>query len=452
MYSHKDALERPDRRCTVTGEPLQTPMELWGGVECTLNRVHDRFYDQLERSGHRKRTLADLRLFAGLGIRTLRVALHWEHFERTQCWEPWDELLAQMQRLDIRPIVGLVHHGSGPATTSLLDPDFPRKLAAFALQVAARYPHVLDYTPVNEPQTTGRFATLYGVWYPHEHSMKCFVRAMFHQVQGIVLSMQAIRSVQPAARLVHTEDAGEKFASPQLEAFRVEREHRRWLGMDLLCGRIDGAHPLYGFLRSHGLSAAQVSWFGRNPCSPSIVGLNYYVTSDRFLDHRLKIYPPRAGGDTGSEPLVDIEAVRVWAGGINGIGPAIREAWQRYRLPIAVTEAHLGCDPLEQTRWLYEMWQAAEAARADGVDVRAVTAWALLGAYDWSNLCTQTSDAYEPGVFDVTTGTPHRTELTVLARQLIAGIEPDEPVRQSGWWRRPDRFTLPPWPPTDPRP
>ncbi len=66
--------------------------------------------------------------------------------------------------------------------------------------------------------------------------MKSYVRALHNQIKGIVLSMQAIRAIQPAARLVHTEDGGETFATPPLESYRVEREHRRWLGMDLLCG------------------------------------------------------------------------------------------------------------------------------------------------------------------------------------------------------------------------
>ncbi len=431
---------------------MQLPLELWGGVECTVNRVHDTFYDQLDRSGHRLRAVDDLELFASLGIRTLRTALHWEQFEKTGSWTQWDELMTTMQRLEIAPIVGLVHHGSGPLSTDLLDPMFAEKLAAFALQVARRYPHVLDYTPVNEPQTTSRFATLYGLWYPHHRSMASYVRAMFNQVKGIVLAMQAIRTVQPLARLIHTEDGGETFATPQLESYRVEREHRRWLGVDLLCGRVDESHPLFGFLHAHGLTRDEILWFGENPCPPSVVGLNYYVTSDRFLDHRLELYPPRSGGDTGKEPLVDIEAVRVRIDGMAGVNTILRQAWDRYGIPVAITEAHLGSDPLEQARWLYEVWSEAESARLSGVEVRAVTAWALLGSYNWCHLCTLDTDAYEAGVFDMTSGVPVSTPLAALARQLARGLEPANAVKQPGWWRSLDRLTIEPWRPDHQRP
>ena len=432
----------------MEGKSLHEGMELWGGVECTRNRVRDTYYDQLERSGHRVRCPADLERFASLGIRTLRTALHWEYFEQANCWDASDEMMEAIRRLGIRPIAGLLHHGSGPPGTDLLDPGFSEKLASFALSVAKRYPDIMDYTPVNEPQTTARFSTLYGLWFPHHHSMRSYVRAMLNQLRGVVLSMRAIRTVQPLARLVHTEDGGETFATPALESYRLEREHRRWLGMDLLCGRVDRTHPLYGFLLTHGLEEKEVLWFIDNPCPPTVLGLNYYVTSDRFLDHRLELYPSRSGGDTGSEPLVDIEAVRVRLEGIAGAGTLLRKAWERYRIPVAITEAHLGSDSIEQQRWLYEVWKEACAAREDGVEVRAVTAWALLGSYNWCHLCTQDTGAYEPGLFDLSSGFPKETPLAALAGQIVAGVEPGELVKMAGWWRRPDRLTIPPWPPT----
>ena len=420
-----------------------TALELWGGVECTLNRVNDTYFDQLEKSGHVDRFQQDLSRFAELGLTTFRTALHWERFEKTHSWSVWDNWMSTMQTLGLRPIVGLVHHGSGPKSTDLLDPLFPAKLAAYALQVAQHFPHVLDYTPVNEPQTTGRFACLYGIWYPHHRDMRSYMRALLNQIKGIVLSMEAIRTIQPAARLIHTEDGGRTFATPQLESYRLEREHRRWLGVDLLCGRVDPSHPLYAFLLEHGITSDELLWFTHNPCPPDILGLNYYVTSDRFLDHRLELYPPRAGGDTGVEPLVDIEAVRVRGKGINGIEAMLTEAWERYHLPLAVTEVHLGSEPEEQTRWLAEAWNAAQAARSGGADVRAITVWALLGSYDWCHLCTQETGAYEPGVFDISHGVPERTPLADFTERLTQGLEPEAPANMPGWWRHASRLTMP---------
>ena len=54
-----------------------SPLEVWGGVECTANRVGDRFFDQIEKSGHANR-FSDLDLFADLGIRAIRYPVVWE--------------------------------------------------------------------------------------------------------------------------------------------------------------------------------------------------------------------------------------------------------------------------------------------------------------------------------------------------------------------------------------
>ncbi|MFL5400722.1 MAG: dTDP-4-dehydrorhamnose reductase, partial [Myxococcales bacterium] len=114
------------------------PLELWGGVECTVNRVRDRWHDQIRRNGHHRR-IEDLDRFASLGIRALRQPVLWEHVE-ARGWDIEDRWLARLQELGIRPIATLLHHGSGPAHTSLVDPSFPRKLAAYARKVAERYP------------------------------------------------------------------------------------------------------------------------------------------------------------------------------------------------------------------------------------------------------------------------------------------------------------------------
>jgi len=94
---------------------------------------------------------------------------------------------------------------------------------------------------------------------------------------------------------------------------------------------------------------------------------------------------------------------------------------------------------------LLEIWRAAAQARADGVDVRAVTVWSLLGSFDWNSLVCESRDYYEPGAFDIRSPVPRPTALAALTSQLAAGVPPSHPVLQrEGWWRRPDRFTCSP--------
>lgn len=426
--------------------PASASLELWGGIECTVNRVEQRYFSQLERNGHDLR-LDDLQRFASLGIRALRYPVLWERTAPGRLedadWQWPDERLQHLRELGITPILGLVHHGSGPQHTSLVDPDFPTKLAAFAGAVAARYPWAEYYTPVNEPLTTARFSALYGVWYPHHRSERSFMTALFNQCRAIVLSMRAIRAVNPAARLVQTEDLGKTWSTPLLEYQATFNNALRWLGNDLLCGMVNREHYLWGWLtRRCGASEDDLQWFIDNRCAPDILGMNHYITSERFLDENLDNYAAELHGGNGQHRYVDIEAARALALPTGGIKPLLHEAWERYQLPLAVTEVHIDARRDDQMRWLAEVWNAACEARQEGVDLRAVTVWSLLGCYDWNSLVTVENGYYEPGPFDLRCDPPRATALCELMRQMAAGEQPGHPVLSGEpWWLRSDRFS-----------
>src|SRR5215212_305779 len=88
-----------------------SPLELWGGIECTVNRVGDTYFDQLRRPGVR---LGDeeLERFAELGLRALRFPVLWENTAPrgidTADWRWADPRLERLRALGLPPIVGLV--------------------------------------------------------------------------------------------------------------------------------------------------------------------------------------------------------------------------------------------------------------------------------------------------------------------------------------------------------
>jgi dTDP-4-dehydrorhamnose reductase len=415
-------------------------LELWAGVEGTVNRVRDRYFDQMERSGHARR-FEDLDLFAGLGIRVLRYPVLWERVAPDGTalanWRWTDRRLGRLRELGVRPIAGLLHHGSGPRCTNLLDPVFPELLAEYAGAVANRYPWLTDYTPVNEPLTTARFSALYGHWHPHAHDDRSFARALINECRGVVLSMRAIRSVNPQARLVQTDDLGCTHSTPAL-AYQADFENeRRWITFDLLTGRLSPRSRMWGWLRAVGIDEEELEWFRANPCPPDVIGINHYLSSERFLDDRVERYPNETPGSNGQHRYVDILAALAIPGQVRGLTSLLHAAWERYHLPIAVTEAHNGGYREEQLRWLDEVWRSCTDVRGQGVDVRAVTVWSLLGAYDWGHLVTRDDGIYEPGVFDVRDGRPRPTALAGLVKSLATGAPERHPVVTTpGWWRR----------------
>jgi dTDP-4-dehydrorhamnose reductase len=424
-------------------------LELWGGIECTVLRAGGGWRDQLCETGHHDRD-TDLDLIASLGIRHLRYPVLWEKVApedlRKPDWSWPDARLARLRELGCEPIVGLVHHGSGPAYTSLLDPLFPEKLADYARQVATRYSWVRDWTPVNEPLTTARFSGLYGVWYPHGRDGRSFLTALTNECRAVALAMRAIREVRPDARLIQTEDLGRVFSTPPLAAQAAHENERRWLSLDLLCGRVDSNHPWYDIMVSEGVPPEHLDQLVAEPCPPDIIGINHYVTSDRYLDHRVELYPPDTVGGGPELRYADVEAVRVPLPPHEHTGAEarLREAWERYGLPMAVTEAHLGCrEPEESVRWLMEVWDGACRLRQEGVDLHAVTVWSMFGAMDWCSLLRRRDGNYEPGVFDVRHDPPRPTPLAEAVRALATTGRYLHPVAQEpGWWRREDRYLV----------
>jgi dTDP-4-dehydrorhamnose reductase len=425
------------------------PLQLWGGVECTVVQIGDEFRNQVEETGHLQR-VADLDAIVALGIRTLRYPVVWESIAPEHpdlCdWTWTDERFARLRELGIRPIVGLVHHGSGPRYTSLIDPEFPDLLARHAERVAARYPWVDMFTPINEPLTTARFSGLYGHWHPHGRDMRTFLRCLVTECQATVLAMRAIHRITPQAQLVQTEDMGKTFSTPLLRYQADLENQRRWLSLDLLFGRVDRSHPWHEICLRHGIQEEELEFFLEGDGAPDIIGINHYPTSERYLDEAMDRYPECFHGGNEWHSYADVEALRMDIPSEElGFKARLSEVWDCYRHPIAVTEAHHGSTREEQVRWLMEVWQGVQDLRDAGQDIRAVTVWSLLGAVDWNSLLVARNGFYEPGAFDIRGSEPRRTAIGLAAEALARTGTFEHPVLdQPGWWRRDGRHYHPP--------
>ncbi|HUR37720.1 MAG TPA: SDR family oxidoreductase, partial [Terriglobales bacterium] len=174
---------------------------------------------------------------------------------------------------------------------------------------------------------------------------------------------------------------------------------------------------------------------------PDVIGVNHYLSSNRYLDEHLERYPLHTHGGNGKESYADVLAARVIPDDLASPEKLLRTAWERYRIPLAITEVHNGCTREEQLRWLKYVWDGATNVNRAGGNVIAVTAWSLLGAFDWDSLLTMERNHYESGVFDIRGPAPRPTALASMIKSLSRGEAPDHPVLASqGWWQRHDRY------------
>ncbi|MBA2328901.1 MAG: sugar nucleotide-binding protein [Flavisolibacter sp.] len=426
--------------------PLCNP-EVWGGIECTINRVNDNYLDQLRISNFYHQPY--ITTIADLGIKKIRFPILWEKHQPDSGglidWTWTQTQLKLLQEKEVEVIAGLIHHGSGPEFTNLTHENFPELFAKYAGEVAKKFPWIEYYTPVNEPLTTARFSGLYGVWYPHAKDAKSFMLMLLNQIKAVVLAMQEIRKINPNAKLIQTEDLGKVYSTRKLKYQADFENERRWLTYDLLCGLVDEKHKLWNYLIWLGIPATTLYFFIENTCTPDVFGFNHYVTSERFIDDDLKKYPSHTHGGNGRHTYADVEVVRVKLNEEIGIKSLLREAWERYQKPIAVTEVHLHCHREEQLRWFKYVWNSCTELTNEGVDIRAVTAWALFGSYGWNKLLTVDNGDYEPGVFDIRSGTPRPTALSGFLKELTStNNSTNQLLKIEGWWQRDCRYIYDP--------
>jgi dTDP-4-dehydrorhamnose reductase len=422
------------RRGVVRGADLAPP-EIWASPEPTVARVDAATVrDQAAETGWSTRA-DDVDRIADLGVGGCRFPVLWEHVA------PHDPALRDFRRqragIDrlrargVRPIVTLLHHGSGPRYTDLLDPAFPQLFAAYAESAARALPGVYRWTPINEPLTTARFSALYGVWYPNCRDDVAFGRALYHETLATILAMERIRAIEPAAQLVVTEDLQRFTAADEGVADYVDfLRERTFLSVEMLAGRVVPGHALYVFLRERcGLSARELAALAARAAVPDLVAFNHYPHSERYVFSA-------AGGVTG-----DVPAVYVAGEPALRAGPLLRAAAQRLGLPLALGEVHIDAPAAERVRWLAQHAADVAALRGDGVDVRAIGVWAAFGMVDWHSLLRARDGAVEDGIYTFAGphGVPQPTLLTAAVQALARGETIDDRgVR--GWWERESRL------------
>src|SRR5829696_6241423 len=260
--------------------------EVWAGPECAFLRVDGSLRDQLALTGHDRR-VDDIDRLAALGVRAVRHPVLWgrspDPREATD-WAWAEARLGRLAELGIEPVVGLLHHGFWPAGRLPTDPGWPEAFGRYAGEGAGRFPAVRRFIAINEPLTTARFGGLYGWWEPHEQDPATFADLLLAQCEGIVAATRAIRAVQADATIIVNEDIGRTYGTRRLTDQVRHYNERRWLTFDLLLGRVGPEHPMWSSLALSRSHVARLARLMAEPAPPDVLGVDHYVTSDRYLD------------------------------------------------------------------------------------------------------------------------------------------------------------------------
>jgi beta-glucosidase/6-phospho-beta-glucosidase/beta-galactosidase len=352
---------------------------LWAsGIENTFvpqTRPGHRALDEYQLMGHYEHWRDDLALARELGLRAMRWGVPWyrvEPLEGEFDWRWTDAVIRYMvEDLGLTPIIDLMHYGCPFwLRREFASAEYPNAVAAYAGAFAARYRGLLRwYTPLNEPIVTALFCGKRGVWPPYLRGDAGYVRILLQVVRGIERTCETLRQVDPGAVLVHVEASGlSRTAREDLAAIAVEEQSRSFLPYDLLAGRVDPAHPLFPWLVRNGASPDELAAISAARIPMDLLGLNFYPqwsTTQLYIDRRGRLaYRPVEQDGSGFVALIE-------------------SYYQRYGIPIIVTETSARGREEVRARWLEASVAAIRELRARGVPVVGYTWFPLFTMVDW---------------------------------------------------------------------
>ncbi|MEO5802554.1 MAG: family 1 glycosylhydrolase [Verrucomicrobiota bacterium] len=364
------------KNSALTGQPFRWAV----GVESSW--IPHLAIDQFEWTQHDRFWREDFKRAAeDLGCKWLRYSIPWHIVEPTRGvfdWKWADERFEVARQLGINLIVDLVHFGTPTWLPDAFgDVDFPAALEEFSREFGRRYAgNIRSICPINEPLITALFCGDVGLWPPHGRGLTSYTTILSRICQALNRSIRALRETMPDVEIVLC-DALE-YASAQTELCgenpdllkRMEedvrlRNNRRHIVLDLITGRIDAGHELRPWLLQHGFSALDLNWFLRNPAEIDVLGLDYYSHSE------MELYPC---GEQLRQRLPEKLA---------GLYKTVRDYWDRYHLPMMITETNCCGDDDRRREWLQTTVHDIKQLRDEGIPVIGYTWWPLVDHLDW---------------------------------------------------------------------
>jgi beta-glucosidase/6-phospho-beta-glucosidase/beta-galactosidase len=394
---------------------------IWAsGIEDTFvpqTRPRHRSLDEYQLIGHYQNWREDIDLATRLGVKALRWGIPWYRVEPLPGeldWRWTDEVIPYMVERGITPIIDLIHYGCPFwLRREFSNEDYPEAVARYSAAVAERYKHLVKwYTPCNEPLVTALLCGRQGAWPPYLHGERGYVRMVMQLTKGMIKTVQAIKQVQPEARMVFVEAASiTRAAHPDFAPVAEEYRLKGFVFFDLLTGKVNPEHPLYGWLVSNGARPRDLEKIAQEPVNIDVMGLNFYPqwsTQELYYDEHGKV-ASRSTEHDGS-----------------GFGDMVEDFYRRYGVPVMITETSAKDSEEVRSAWLRASLAMIKQLRANGVPVLGYTWFPMFTMVDWRYRWERGPlDKYliDLGVYQLANEAGKRWRTLPLAAELRHNIE-----------------------------
>jgi len=352
---------------------------LWaGGIENTFVpqvRPGHRALDEYELMGHYTHWREDLALARDLRLKAIRWGVPWHKVEPQSNnfdWSWTDKVIPYLvEDLKVLPIIDLMHYGCPLwLEREFANKNYPQLVARYAAEFAKRYKGLISwFTPLNEPIINALMCGMRGLWSPYLKAERGYIRVMMQLAKGIIRTVEAIKEIDADSIMVHVEATGlTRTIREDLASLAREEKHRGYLCYDLISGGLTSDHLLFSWLIRNGASPDDLSELRRNKISLDVLGMNFYPqwsTKQLYIDRRGRV----AFQETEHEG--------------NGFAELIIDYYDRYRVPIMITETSaVGSDEVRE-KWLESSVAMVKRLRGEGVPVIGYTWFPLFTMVDW---------------------------------------------------------------------
>jgi hypothetical protein len=364
------------------------------GFEASTQRRRDGVrVDVVEATRHDELAEADYARMLRVGIRTAREGTAWHRIEAQPGRFDFSSAIRRVQiaqRLGVQVIWDLCHFG-WPDDVDPFAAAFPDRLGrfarVFARLLAAETDAVPWYAPVNEISFVAWAAGDVEYLNPFARGRGDELKRQL--VRAALAASDAVRSVDPRARIVHIDPLihiEPNPAHPERGAAVAAYNEIQYAAWDMLAGRLE---PELGG------SAREID----------VIGVNFY-DRNQWVD----LGPTLTRADAGYRPLRAM---------LHALGA-------RYGVPVLMAET--GAEGAERVPWLRYVCDEVAAARAGSTAVEGICLYPVMDHPGWDN-----DRHIEVGLWGYPDAAGDRPTYTPLADELSrqqARFDPDpvEPV------------------------
>ena len=338
-----------------------------------------------DASDHWHRVAEDINLMRALGANAYRFSIEWSRLEPNEgtwdeaAWAHYEDELRQLRAAGITPMVTLLHFTlplwlaeRGGATA----PDFPERFGRFAAQAARRFGSMVElWCTLNEPNVQMMLGYLEGTWPPGKRAPDEAARAFAGLMRAHAAAAGALRAGAPGAKigvavnLVVLDPASRWSLFDWLASYFAGRAFNWAVYDSIQNGRVQLWIP--GLLKvDEPLPALQGS--------VDFFGMNYYT---RYLMR----FSPWAHGMIERRFGPGERSDMNWEIYPEGQLRMLKKAWNRYKLPIYITENGIAdAAGTRRAAFLQSHLSAISQAIRAGIPIHGYFYWSLIDNFEWA--------------------------------------------------------------------